>query len=195
MQAPTHLLAGVLIQKGFDWKQHRRLAFGLTAVCAFLSHGLLDKLANLTYHRANPDFHSPIWVAYHAALIPVTLLFLYWWWKPYKWGIIFACLPDVDWVFIHGQEIFHFHIPFYRQPHLHHLLGLIYNQLPPFAWLNRLPNCRNNPWAILPEAALLIVVAAALRVKTRRSQSGQAPSVAKEFKSAERASSDTGKRG
>lgn len=119
MQAPTHILAGVLIQKAFVWKQHRRLALGLTAVCAFLSHGLLDKLARLTYHRANPDFHSPIWVGYHAALILVTLLFLYWWWKPFKWGIIFASLPDLDRVFIHAQEIFHFSIPFYRQPHLH----------------------------------------------------------------------------
>ena len=62
MQTPTHMLGGVLIQKAFDWKQHRHLALGLTAACAFLSQGLLDKLANLTYHRANPDFQSPIWV-------------------------------------------------------------------------------------------------------------------------------------
>jgi hypothetical protein len=170
MQAPTHILAGVCIQKAFDWKHHRRLALGLTAVCAFLSHGVLDKLANLTYHRANPDFHSAIWVGYHAALVVVTVWFLYWWWKPYKWGIIFACLPDLDWVFIHGQEIFHFRIPFYRHPHLHNLLGRILNELPGLAWLNRLPNWRHNPWAILPEVALVAVLAAALRCKTRRSQ-------------------------
>jgi len=167
MQLPTHFLAGILIQKAFNWKQHRRLALGLTAVCAFLSHGLLDKLANLTYHPANPDFHSPFWVGYHAALVLVTLLFLYWWWKPFKWGIIFASLPDLDWVFIHAQEIFHFQIPFYRHPHLHHLLGLIFNDLPPFAWLNRLPSYRHQPWAILPEVALVAVVALALRCKTR----------------------------
>ena len=174
MQAPTHILAGVLIQKAFDWKHHRRLGLGLTAVCAFLSHGPLDKLANLTYHRANPDFHSPIWVSYHAALVLVTILFVYWWWKPFKWGIIFACLPDVDWVFIHAQEIFHFRIPFYRQPHLHHLLGRIFNDLPPFSWLDRLPNYRNDPWAILPEVALVAVVAVALRFKARQSQRNRA---------------------
>jgi hypothetical protein len=77
MQTPTHILAGVLIQKAFDWKQHRRLALGLTAVCAFLSHGVLDKLANLTYHRAHPDFHSQIWVGYHVAVVLVSVLFLY----------------------------------------------------------------------------------------------------------------------
>jgi len=167
------MLAGVLIQKAFGRMQHRRLALGLTAVCALLSHGVLDKLANLTYHLANPDFHSPIWVGYHAALVVVTILFLYWWWKPYKWGIIFACLPDLDWVFIHGQEIFHFRIPFYRQPHLHHLLGRIVNDLPPFSWLNRLPNFRHNPWAILPEVVLLVVLATALRLKARRSDEGR----------------------
>jgi hypothetical protein len=176
MQTPTHLLTGVLIQKGFDRMQNRRLALGLTAVCAFLSHGLLDKLANLTYHLANPDFRSPIWVGYHAALVVVTIVFLYWWWKPYKWGIIFANLPDLDWVFIHAQEIFHFRIPFYRQPHLHHLLGRVVNELPPFSWLNHLPNYRHNPWAILPEAVFLIVVAFALRVQTRGSQDSQARS-------------------
>jgi len=174
MQAPTHILAGVLIQKAFDRIHHRRLALGLTAVCAFLSHGLLDKLATLTYHRANPDFHSPIWVGYHAALVLVTILFLYWWWKPFKWGIIFASLPDLDWVFIHAQEIFHFRIPFYRHPHLHHLLGRIFDDLPPFTLLNRLPNYRNNPWAILPEMALVAVLAVILRRKARRWQSDRA---------------------
>jgi len=174
VQLPTHFLAGVLIQKAFHWKQHRRLALGLTAVCAFLSHGLLDKLANLTYHPANPDFHSPIWVGYHSALVLVTVLFLYWWWKPFKWGIIFASLPDLDWVFIHAQEIFRFRIPSYRQPQLHHLLGRIFNELPPFTWLSRLPNYRHDPWAILPEAALLVGLAVALRCKTRQSQTDEA---------------------
>ena len=76
MQEPTHILAGVLIQKGFAWKRHPRLALALTAIGAFLSHGLLDKLANLTYHRADPDFHSPIWVGYHVAVLLATCLFL-----------------------------------------------------------------------------------------------------------------------
>ena len=171
MQEPTHILAGVLIQKAFTWKHGRRLGLALTAVCAFLSHGLLDKLANLTYHRANPDWHSPIWVSYHAALILVTILFLYWWWKPFKWGIVFACLPDLDWVFIHAQEIFHFRIAFYRHPHLHNLVDRILKELPLVDWLNHLPNYRHNPWAILPEVAVVAALAVALRPKTRRTQS------------------------
>ena len=116
MQAPTHILAGVLIQKAFESKKHPSIALGLTAVCAFLSHGLLDKLADLTYHRARPDFHSVIWVGYHAALVAVTILFLYWWWKPYKWGIIFACLPDLDWFLFTGRKSFTSRSPFIASP-------------------------------------------------------------------------------
>jgi hypothetical protein len=169
MQAPTHILAGVLIQKACSCRRHNRLALGPTALVAFLSHGFLDRLANLTYHRANPDFHSPIWVGYHATLLLVTILFLYWWWKPFRWGIVFACLPDLDWIFIHGQELLRFQIAFYREPLLHNLLGYVFDHLPGFGWLRHLPNYRSNPWAIVPEAVVITVLAFALRARRRPS--------------------------
>ncbi|HVM49833.1 MAG TPA: hypothetical protein VMU04_17525 [Candidatus Acidoferrum sp.] len=162
MQAPTHILTGALIQRGFEPVRPRALGLALTAVCALLSHGLLDRLANLTYHLPDPDFQSPVWIAYHACLLMLTIVFLYLWWKPYKWGIIFGCLPDVDWVFIHGQQIFHFQLAFYRQPHLHRLLGRILDAFPPFTALNRLPNLRHHAWAILPELVLLATLLFAL---------------------------------
>lgn len=155
MQAPTHILAGVIIQKSLERWQPRALRLGLIAVLAFLSHGFLDKLARITYHPANANFHSPVWVGYHSLLLVITILFLCLWWRTYKWGIIFAVLPDVDWVFIHGQEIFHFRLPFYRTPHLHNLLHLIFDKWPPFIYLDRLPNNRLKPWACLWEAPLV----------------------------------------
>lgn len=125
-------------------------------------HGLLDKLANVTYHPAHADFHSVIWVSYHLTVLLVTILFLYLWWKPYWVGILFAMLPDLDWVFIHGQELFHVRIPFYREPHMHHLLRWLYAQVPALSFLDRLPNNRQNPWAIFWEvllvAALLLII-------------------------------------
>jgi hypothetical protein len=158
MQEPTHILAGIVIQKSFDKVKHRKLALGLTATVAFLSHGFLDKLANLTYHPAAPDFHSVFWVSFHTLVAAATVFFLYLWWKKFKWGIFFAALPDVDWIFIHGQQIFHFQIPFYRQPHLHHLLNFIYEKIPPFSfvghWLDKLPSFRHDPWACLVEVLL-----------------------------------------
>lgn len=174
MQEPTHILTGILIQKSVGAVlKPRGLELGVTAALAFLSHGLLDELARVTYHPADPNFHSPVWVTYHSVVAVATIAFLIWWWKQYKWGIAFAALPDLDWVFIHGQQIFHVSLPFYRQPHLHNLLHFIYHQIPPFTWLtaeiNRLPNERHNPWACLWE----VLFVAVLWLIVRRTSSGQ----------------------
>src|SRR5580700_2359765 len=152
MQTPTHIVAGMVIQKALEGK-NRAVPLTVTAVVAFLSHGFLDKLAQITYHPAKPDFHSPFWVCYHLTLLATAIVFLCLWWRRYKWGIFFANLPDVDWIFIHAQEIFHFKIPFYTHAHMHDLLGYIYEKVPPFSFvghcLDRLPNERHNPWACL----------------------------------------------
>lgn len=181
MQEPAHILAGVIIQKSFEGTKHRKVALGLTALLAFLSHGLLDKLANVTYHPPDPDFRSPVWVGYHLAVAAASITFLFLWWKKFKWGIIFAALPDVDWIFIHGQAIFHVQVPFYRQPHLHHFLNFIYEQIPPFSclghYLDDLPSYRHNPWAGLWEllfvAALLLVLRLMTMIKRPVARPGE----------------------
>ena len=169
MQTPTHIVAGMVIQKVFTGN-NRAATLTATAVVGFLSHGFLDKLSQITYHPAEPDFHSVFWVAYHLTLLATAIAFLRLWWRQYKWGIVFANLPDVDWVFIHGQEIFRFQIPFYRQPHLHHLLGFIYEKIPPFSYvtyyLDRLPNERHQPWACLWEVLLVALMLVAFWLLT-----------------------------
>ena len=174
MQEPTHILTGVIIQKSFEGSRHPKLALGLTAVITFLSHGFLDKLSNLTYHPAQPDFHSPVWVSYHSFLLVATVAFLYLWWKKFKWGIIFACLPDVDWVFIHGRELFnalfHTHSHFYPHPFIHSLDGYIWEHIPPFSfitpWLDGLPNLRHNPLACVFEFLLVAFLLLVLKLIT-----------------------------
>ncbi len=158
MQAPTHILAGIIIQETLDSPKHRWASRCLIAAVAFLSHGVLDRLANLTYHLAQPDFRSALWVGYHVSLLVLTVVFLWLWWRPFKWGIIFACLPDLDWVFIHGQEIFHIQIPVYREAHLHHLLGFFLDLIPPFSWLKKLPNLRHQPNALLNELVFMTLL-------------------------------------
>ena len=157
MQAPTHILAGVIIQRSFETVRPRGLALGLTAVCAFLSHGLLDKLANATYHPPNADFNSPFWVSFHSGVLVVTIVFLVMFWRRFKWGIFFAVLPDLDWVFIHGQKIFHIYIGFYQKPHMHNLLHVVFDVWPPFKYLH-VPSHRFNPWACLWEVALVLAM-------------------------------------
>jgi hypothetical protein len=169
VQTPTHILAGVIIQKALGEKQHA-IRLTVTAAVAFLSHGFLDKLARATFHPPKPDFHSAFWVGYHLTLLATTIAFLWIWWRQYKWGIIFANLPDVDWIFIHAQEIFHFKIPFYTHPHLHDLLGYVYEKIPPFSYvtsyIDRLPNERHNPWACLWEILLIAFLILVVRLMT-----------------------------
>jgi hypothetical protein len=167
MQEPTHILAGVIIQKCCAWKKLRAFGLVLTAIVAFLSHGFLDKVANLTYHPAHADFHSVIWVSYHAAVLVATIVFLCTWWRRYWVGILFAMLPDLDWIFIHGQEILHISIPFYREPHLHHALRWIYAQVPALSFLDHLPKWRENPWAIVAEVLLVAVLVLIIRMTGR----------------------------
>ncbi|MBS1612123.1 MAG: hypothetical protein JST49_04830 [Bacteroidetes bacterium] len=167
MQAPTHILAGVIIKKLFDWSEYKAVAYTLIAVLAFLSHGLLDKFAVLTYHRPDADFSDPFWVGYHIAVLLVSIVFLYMYWGEYKLGIIFAMLPDFDWIMIHGQHALHIDIPFYNTPHLHNALNFLYDLIP--GWEN-LMDLRYQPWAAIFEVlliALLILIIRALDNRRR----------------------------
>jgi hypothetical protein len=154
VQEPTHILAGVIIQKSLSGVRPRALRLGGIALFAFLSHGLLDRLANFTYHPPQANFHSAFWICFHSGVLVCTILFLVIWWRQYWWGILFACLPDLDWVFIHGQEVLHLRLPFYHQPYMHRLLGLVFDKSPLFSWM-RIPSHRLNPWACLWEIALI----------------------------------------
>lgn len=167
MQEPTHILAGILIQRAFEPVRPRALGLGLTAVCAFLSHGLLDRLANATYHPPNANFHDPSWVCFHSSILLLTIAFLMKWWRRWKWGIFFACLPDLDWVFVHGQEIFHFKHPIYTKPYMHRFLNEVFNR-----WLHlsklQVPNHRMNVLACLWEVALVLLMLGALHLLNKR---------------------------
>lgn len=167
MQAPTHILAGVIIKKLFDWSEYKAVAYTIIAMLAFLSHGLLDNLAKITYHRPDADFSDPIWLIYHIAVLLVTIVFLYMYWADYKLGIIFAILPDFDWIMIHGQNLLHINIPFYNTPHLHNFLHLIYDSIPVWQYL---PDNRYSPWAAVWEVlliAFLIFIIRALHNRRR----------------------------
>lgn len=166
MQEPTHILAGVLIQRSFQSVRPRALALTLTAACAFLSHGLLDRLANATYHPPNGSLESLFWLPFHYCVFVFTIIFLIIWWRRYKVGIFFAALPDLDWVFIHGQQILHIHKPFYQKPYMHNLLHVVFDVWPPFKYL-RVPNHRFNPWACLYEVALVLAMLVAIRFLTK----------------------------
>lgn len=168
MQAPTHILAGVIIKKLFDWKQHRALAFVIVAVTSIFFHGIFDKLAKMTYHRPDADFNDPFWVGYHICVLLTTIVFLYLYWSEFKWGIIFSLLPDVDWIFIHVQEIFSIEIPFYEIPHLHNALNYFLDNVFSFSHLQQLPDFRYFYWAVIPEITFIGILLLFIRFLMNR---------------------------
>lgn len=88
-------------------------------------------------------------------------------WGEYKLGIIFAMLPDFDWIMIHGQHALHIDTPFYNTPHLHNALNFLYGLIP--GWEN-LIDLRYQPWAAIFEIlliAFLILIIRALDSRRR----------------------------
>jgi len=151
MQAPTHILAGKIIQQITDRRDFRFLIIGLMLFLGLLFHAIFDKMARMTYHPPDADFTDYFWVFYHLAVLLTTIVFLYLYGAEAKWGILFSLLPDVDWIFIHGQRLLGVDIPFYRVPHIHQLLNWVMDNIPPFTLLNLLPDYRFYYWAFITE--------------------------------------------
>lgn len=162
MQAPTHILAGVVIGKLFEWRTYRGVAMFLTAVLALLSHAVLDKLARVTYHQPEADFGNPAWVGFHLVVVLVTVIFLYLWWTDYKWSIVFALLPDLEWLIIYPQHALNREIPFYSVPHLHHAMKWMMEHTIPFCYLDMLPDNSAVPlaaiWEVVPALFLIVFI-------------------------------------
>ncbi|MBK8657341.1 MAG: hypothetical protein IPN22_00265 [Bacteroidetes bacterium] len=168
MQAPTHILTGVLLQKLFDSKRHQTVAQIITALACYFSHGLLDKLAMATYHPPVADFSDVFWVLYHLAVLLITVLLLYVYGSEYKWAIALALLPDLDWVVVHSQHLFHFDIPFYNEPLLHNALHYIIDNTPGLQLLNNLPDYRELYSACIVEILLGLGILSAVKALAQR---------------------------
>lgn len=140
MQAPTHVLVGVLIQKSYNQVKPHWLRVVLIAITGFFLHSVFDHIAKLTYHPSAPDFKSVFWVSYHLIVLTGFIVSLYYFWKPYKLGIFFSILPDVDWVIIHGREALDITSGFYDEPWIHKTIYWFVDHIPPFSCLQLLPD-------------------------------------------------------
>lgn len=170
MQAPTHLVTGVLIQKALKKKQVQPLPlqYFLIALLAVISHGILDRLARFTYHPPMPLTGDWFWVSYHAVVAVLTIFIFVKYWKRYKLGLIFSVLPDFDWVVIHSSSLFSFQIPFWKEPILHKFLFKFLDFLPPFSFLNTLPDWTLERKAVILEIALFTTLFIILHARGKR---------------------------
>ena len=167
MQAPTHILAGVIINRLFKWRNYKLVGLLLTFICCMFAHAFFDQLALSVYRQPEPQFNDPFWLIYHLAMWLGSIVLLYIFWRDYKWGIIFSLIPEFDWLVLGIQHVFHFDIPFYQMPWIHFSLNYILVQIPPFNYMDMLPDNRNNPWACIWELLLIAVLAFAFRAMVR----------------------------
>jgi hypothetical protein len=164
MQGPTHILAGVIINRLFRSRDYMVFSMLGMLVTGLFFHGLFDKLAQVTYHPANADFSDPFWVGYHTVVWLSSIAMLYIFWGEYKWGIIFSLLPDFDWIIVHGQHALGITLPVYNRPLMHDTLNLFFDNVPPFSFLNQLPDNRLNPLACVWEIALVAILILIIRM-------------------------------
>jgi hypothetical protein len=170
MQAPTHILAGMITKRAFDWKYFRFFSVLFTVLTALLLHGIFDKLAKSAYDPRVVDFSDPFWLIFHVFVWLSSLVMLYMFWGEYKLGIIFSLLPDIDWLVIDTANLFGKEVIFYKQPWLHNGINYFIDNVVPFSYLNQLPDNHSYALACMWEVLLfgLLVLVYRLQLGRRR---------------------------
>ena len=166
MQAPTHILAGIILKRTFDWKYFKWPGVALTILSSLLLHGIFDKLGKATYHPTAIDFTDFFWLIYYVAMALISFVMLYMYWGEYKLGIIFSLLPDIDWVVLHVSDAFGKELIFYKTPIMHDALNYLIDNTMPF--LNSLPDYRLSPWACIFEFMLFGLLVLIFRIQLTR---------------------------
>lgn len=168
MQAPTHLLTGVLLQRllrshDFVWPANM-----LIAVSGFLSHGLLDKLAISTYQPSEAAISDGFWLGFHIITFLTSVVVIYVYGAEFKWGMSMALLPDIDWIFVHGQNLTGLETGFYHTPFIHESLNTLFDNIPGIYLFNFLPDWRQVYAACIPEILLCLLIIAFIRLHQNR---------------------------
>ncbi len=158
MQAPTHILAGIILQRATGFTRYSGMNTILLFVLSIFVHGVFDKLAISTYHPKQAYFSDPFWVVYHLVVWLIAIMFLYIWGSNFKWGILFSLLPDIDWLIIYCQQILGIQDSAYQTPLIHNSINLLLDNTTPLYLLNQLPDNTLNPFALIWELLFVIVL-------------------------------------
>lgn len=155
MQAPTHILTGVLIEE--LTRKSPRLPFKplIIITSCILSHMILDKFARLTYHPSKPLYKDAFWVFYHASLLIVTIVSLRLYWKDHKLAIIASVFPDIDWIIFRPITALFPELEALKGPVTHKLLEDVLSVVLPIQWFDTLPDWNLNKPTVLIEMIVL----------------------------------------
>jgi len=152
MQAPTHLLIGMLIQKSFHRVKLPAIYHFIVTLLAFLSHGILDSLARFTYHP--PELiANEFWISYHVIMFVLTVYIFLKYWKKYKLSLVFSILPDFEWLVLYSSKFLSIQTPLWREVVLHKISFGFLGSFPQLSFLSLLPN-----WSLDEKAAILEMV-------------------------------------
>ena len=170
MQAPTHILTGMIIGRAFKWKYFRFFSVLFTILLALLFHGIFDKVGKMAYDPNHVNFTDPVWLVYHISVWLISLVMLYMFWGEYKLGILFSLLPDLDWIVLGISNAFGKEVVFYKVPWIHNGINYFIDNVIPFNYLNLLPDYHTNPLASISEILLfgLLVLIYRLQLGRRR---------------------------
>jgi hypothetical protein len=159
MQAPTHILTGILIQKTVRPIKSRSVRTGTIITLGAASHLLLDKFARLTYHPADPMPRDGFWLAHYTLTMTSAGLLVGKHRKTYKTGMLAAVIPDFDWLLFWGLKL----LPWRRRqpssPLLHRYGYRLIEKVPAIRALKRLPDWNRARWSTALELMLCGVLA------------------------------------
>ena len=149
MQAPTHILTGILLLVAFQaifptaplWLQ-----IVVVFPLSLASHFILDASSIITYHPPKPDWKDWFWVSYHLLIYAGSIVLLVFFLVDYWWAIIAAYLPDIiDWRILR---------PFFKkEPVMHPIADKLRNFM-----FKRPPNWNHKRWTIIIEFVIVGVL-------------------------------------
>ena len=146
MQAPTHILSGILLLEIFRaifpsvqiWIQ-----VVVVLPLAFASHFVLDASSIITYHPPKADWKDWFWVSYHVVIYVGSVVILVFFLVDYWWVIIAANLPDIiDWLILRAV--------FKKDPVMHPIADKLRNFL-----FRKTPNWNHQRWTIIIEFVII----------------------------------------
>ncbi len=149
MQAPTHILTGILLLGIFQaifptaplWLQ-----VVVVLPLSLASHFVIDAAAIITYHPPKADWKDWFWVSYHLVIYIGSVVILIFFVVDYWWVIIAANLPDIiDWLILR---------PFFKKEPVCHPIA---DKLRDFLF-KRTPNWNHKRWTIIIEFAIVGVL-------------------------------------
>lgn len=154
MQAPTHILTGVLIEQTASPITSPAIRYAAIAAAGAISHVLLDRAARLTYHPPDPLPRDWFWVGYHALTLGAAAHLVRTRWPRHKAGILAATLPDFDWALTWAAKLLpRRHRP-ERPDRLHRCVLRLVETVPGVRSLTRLPNWTQRRGGSMLEVAL-----------------------------------------